>query len=205
MAARITIRQGSLTDGDESVLVNASNTNVQLGSGVSGAIRRACGPDYQRYLEGELQRVYGGPMPPGTVLLTGAGAHPRARWVAHVAVMDYRKGAGPDSRPTLDTVRLGCEMLWDTVEQAPDALRHSVAMVALGAGTGGLGVAEPTRIAAETLRAHFAIHPQTRIDQVTFYGFTLTEYFAMAEVLFKHFPDMALPDDVRSRLQRRPS
>ena len=40
MPLTIEVVQGSLTDGDERVLVNASNTNAMLGSGVSGAIRR---------------------------------------------------------------------------------------------------------------------------------------------------------------------
>jgi O-acetyl-ADP-ribose deacetylase (regulator of RNase III) len=39
VAPRIAVVQGSLTDGQEAVLVNASNTNLSLGSGVSGAIR----------------------------------------------------------------------------------------------------------------------------------------------------------------------
>ena len=45
---------GSLTDGAETVLVNASNTNCELGSGVSGAIRRACGLGYQEHIMAAL-------------------------------------------------------------------------------------------------------------------------------------------------------
>ena len=47
---KVMIKQGSLTDGDESVLVNASNTNAQLGTGVSAAIHQACGKGYQEKL-----------------------------------------------------------------------------------------------------------------------------------------------------------
>ena len=87
---RIFIKEGSLTDGDESVLVNASNTNAQLGTGVSAAIRQACGKGYQEKIFAALEEKFHGPMKPGEVLLTDAGTHPRAAWVAHVAVMDYR-------------------------------------------------------------------------------------------------------------------
>jgi O-acetyl-ADP-ribose deacetylase (regulator of RNase III) len=195
---KVLIKLASLTDGDESVLVNASNTNAQLGTGVSAAIRQACGKGYQEKLLAELQRLFKGPMKPGQVMLTDAGSHPRAKWVAHVAVMDYREGFNGSSFPTVDTIRTACEQLWDVVETIPGNEKQSVAMVALGAGTGNLGVAEPIRIAAETLKAHVAIHRNTRIQRVAFYGFQLPEYVAMAHVLASHFPEVKeqLPAEV---------
>jgi hypothetical protein len=52
MGTRIEVRVGSLTDGDETVLINASNTLAWLGSGVSSAIPDACGGEmYQRAIE----------------------------------------------------------------------------------------------------------------------------------------------------------
>lgn len=199
---KIELKQGSLTEGDETVLVNASNTNAQLGSGVSGAIRQACGPRFQAELLEALKAKHGGPMKPGALLVTNAGAHRSAKWVVHVAVMDYRGGFGARSFPTLDLVRTACERLWDAVETLPDGGKHSVAMVALGAGTGNLGVAEPTRVAAETLKAHLAIHAASRIERVAFYGFMIHEYLAMAHVLVKVFPELraTLPVDVQKQL-----
>ena len=85
----VEVRQGSVTAAEVDVLVNASNTLLRLGSGVSAAIRRACGPEYQGFLDAELARQGGG-LDPGAVVVTHAGTHPRARFVAHVAVMDYR-------------------------------------------------------------------------------------------------------------------
>ena len=195
---KVTIRQGSLTDGDESVLVNASNTNAQLGTGVSAAIRQACGAGYQEKVLAMLEHQFHGPMLPGQVLLTHAGTHPRAVWVAHVAVMDYREGMNAKSYPTVETIRTGCEKLWDVVERIPGEGAQSVAMVALGAGTGNLGVAEPIRIASETLKAHLALHPTTRIERVTFYGFQLPDYIAVAHVLARQFPEVKeqLPPEV---------
>lgn len=201
---KIELQQGSLTDGHETVLVNASNTNGQLGSGVSGAIRQACGPRFQAEILEALQARHGGPMRPGGLLVTTAGAHPTAKWVVHVAVMDYREGFGASSFPSLELIRTSCERLWDVVETLPDAGPHSVAMVALGAGTGNLGVAEPTRIAAETLKAHLAIHTGSRLERVAFYGFLIHEYLAMAHALVKVFPELraSLPADVQRQLAR---
>ena len=190
MPTQVEVVQGSLTSGSELVLVNASNTGVMLGSGVSGAIAQACGEGYQERIRDELQSKRGGVLPPGDVLVTGAGAHPTAKWIAHVAVMDYRPGA-EQKGPTLDRIRTGCERLWDAIEQidAPEPL--SVAMVALGAGVGRIDLRDSTRIACETLKAHGAIHTKTRIGKVVFYGYKPQEFTAMREVVAAHFPSAA--------------
>ncbi len=199
----IEVAQGSLTDGDELVLVNASNTNAMLGSGVSGAIRRACGPDFQQYVFDELNRQKQGPMFPGDVLVTKAGAHPTAKWIAHVAVMDYREGFRGDSAPDLGRIRLGCERLWDALEALPEA-QLSVAMVALGAGTGALGLRDTVKVSAETLKAHCAVLPQTKLSRVRFYGYATHEYVAMCAELLVHFPELekTVPADVLAMARR---
>jgi len=204
MPPRIEVVQGSLTDGDELVLVNASNTNAMLGSGVSGAIRRACGGDaYQQHLFDELKRQKSGPMFPGDVMLTDAGSHPKAKWVAHVAVMDYREGFRGESAPDLGRIRLGCERLWDALDTLPER-QLSVAMVALGTGTGGLGLRDSVKVSAETLKAHCAIFAASKIARVRFYGFATQEYVAMAAELMTHFPEVkaTLPADVRAIAER---
>lgn len=204
---RVEFVQGSVTEGRELVLVNASNTNAQLGSGVSGAIRRACGPQFQAQILEALQSRFAGPMPPGEVLLTGAGAHHTAKWVAHVAVMDYRQGMGPHSFPTIDTIRTGCERLWEALERVPGAGPLSVAMVALGAGTGDLGVAESTRVAVETLKAHGQRAASSRIERVRFYGYLAHELVPMARALVQEYPEVLrrLPSEVRHGLETAPA
>ena len=186
MSTRIAIARGSLTDGDELVLVNASNTGVDLGSGVSAAIRRAGGPEYQARIHGALKARFGGPMPPGEVLVTDAGDAPRARWVAHVAVMDYRPGAA-EPLPDAARIRAACARLWPAIEAIETGDALTVAMVALGAGVGGLGVRVPTEIACDTLREHLSTN--SRIARVTFYGYALPEHLAITEVVTSRFPD----------------
>lgn len=199
----IEFAQGSLTEGTETVLINAGNTNAALGSGVSGAIRRACGPQFQAQILEELKVKYGGPMAPGQVLITHAGTHRTAKWVAHVAVMDYRHGMGPQSFPTLETIEKACARLWPTLEEIPGGEKLSVAMVALGAGTGDLGVAQPTRIAAQTLAAHLAAQgSRTRLERVRFYGYLPHELLPIAEALVKVFPEVkaTLPAELQRLL-----
>jgi O-acetyl-ADP-ribose deacetylase (regulator of RNase III) len=184
---RIALAHGSLTEGAETVLVNASNTNVALGTGVSGAIRQACGAGYQDHIARAMKDRFGGPMEPGDVLVTDAGNHPTAKWVVHIAVMDYREGFTGRSFPTLELISKACTKLWPAIEEIGSPV--TVAMVALGAGTGQLGVRDPTRIACETLSRHLAATPASRIEGVTFYGYILYEQRAIADVVKGIFPD----------------
>lgn len=198
---RVAVAQGNLTEGSETLLVNASNTNVTLGSGVSAAIRAACGPAYQAHISNALLEAFGGPMEPGQVLVTDAGTHPRARWVAHAAVMDYRSGFTGASFPTLYVIGACCKNLLREVERLPEPV--TIAMVALGAGTGQLGVREPTRIACEALRDHAG----SNVLGCTFYGYQLHEYAAVADVVCAYFPDVTdtVPPDVRALFRRDPA
>ncbi len=195
---------GSLTDGAEKVLVNASNTGCQLGSGVSGAIRRACGPGYQAHILAALHARFGSSMPPGAVLITDAGTHPHAQYVAHVAVMDYRHGVGADSFPSLSLIRQSGALLWQELESLRSAAPLSVAMVALGGGTGRLGVRQPTEVICQTLTEHLNRHRDTLLGQLVFYGYELPEYLAMVEVVGAHFPlePGSVSDEVLDYLKR---
>ncbi len=186
------VKQGSLTDGGELLLVNAANTNVALGTGVSGAIRAACGAGYQDHIVKLLDEKYGGPMEPGQVLITDAGDHPTARYIAHVAVMDYRSGFTAQSYPDLVLIEQCCRNLWIAIEALEQEPRVSVAMVGLGGGTGNLGVRHPTELACRTLREHLRVHSSSRIGDVVFYGFQIFEYMAMLEVVSSFFE---IPED----------
>lgn len=199
----VEVAQGSLVEGDARVLVNASNTNVQLGSGVSGAIRRACGPGFQEHLVEALRARFGGPMAPGEVLVTDAGTHPTAKWVAHVAVMDYREGMHGGSFPDLARVRASCVKLWDALEHLEDT-KLSVAMVALGTGTGGLGLRDSVEMACATLTEHLRTREHSRMDRVVFYGYSLPEYAATVDVVSRFFelPEGSVPREVTEFVER---
>lgn len=188
MTRKFHVAEGSLTDGSSLLLVNAANTNVNLGSGVSGAIRRACGVGYQEHLHQALEARFGGPMEPGAVLVTDAGSHPTARYVAHVAVMDYRQGFTVQSFPTPALLERCYANLWQAIETITAEPFVSVAAVALGAGTGNIALRESVEIGCGTLAAHLAQVAPSRIDDVTFYGYDLVEYRVVREVVAAHFP-----------------
>lgn len=191
----VEVRQGDVTGSDADLIVNASNTAAWLGSGVSGAIRRACGPGFQEAIGAALKaRFVAGEMEPGDVLITDAGAHPRAKYVAHVAVMDYREGRGADARPDAARIEKCCRSLWAAIELFAEPV--SVAMVALGAGTGGLGVRIPTEMTCRTLKE---VSPP-KIERVIFFGWETHEYANILHVVRKYFDvdERSIPADVLS-------
>jgi O-acetyl-ADP-ribose deacetylase (regulator of RNase III) len=200
MKTRIAVAGGDLTKGTESILVNASNTGAWLGSGVSGSISRACGEPFQDAIIAAMKAQFGGEMEPGQVLMTDAGSHKSARYVAHVAVMDYRSGTpGGKAAPDAARIELGCRTLWAAIEALPES-GLSVAMPALGGGTGGLGVRLPTEIACRTLQESLSRQPD-RLERVVFYGYALHEQLVVAEVVRAAFgPAVEMPDELRANL-----
>lgn len=181
----VRVCHGSLTDGTEALLVNASNTNCHLGTGVSGAIALSCGKGYQGAIHEALDNAFGGPMEPGQTLITDAGAHPHARYVAHVAVMDYRDGFKPSSYPTIERLEACYRSLWEAIEGLEEKV--TVAMVALGAGTGQVGLRRSVMLGCKTLQAHLLAQPETRIGEITYYGYELHEYVAMIGTVSRFF------------------
>ena len=83
--------------------------------------------------------------------------------------------------------------LWHELEALPPppAGALSVALPALGAGTGQLGVRGPTAAACETLAEHLARTPPSRLGRVVFYGYELHEYVAVVDEVSARF---ALPE-----------
>ena len=193
-------RQGSVTDVEANVdvLVNASNTLGRLGTGVSAAIRVTCGPGFQNVIDSALE-PRGGSVAPGDVWMTSAGRHGRAKFVAHVAVMEYRENSEDARGPDADRIRRGCENLWRALDALPYEMPLSVGMVALGGGTGALGVRMPTEIAVRTLLDYATVTPATCVASVVFHGFDLLEYLNVVATLapLVPLPPGTVSDDVR--------
>jgi hypothetical protein len=103
--------------------------------------------------------------------------------------MDYRDGSTGRSYPTLALIERCCANLVLAIESLHEPV--SVAMVALGGGTGQLGVREPTRIACETFAEYSRERGRSaKISSCTFYGFTFIEYAAVADVVTRTFPEV---------------
>ena len=151
-------------------LVNASNPDIGLGSGVSGAVREACGgAEYQRHVRERLEEEFGEPLQPGDCLVTGPGTATAFRWVLHVASVDYRR-ADPETRGSTGPSRVKRCFRAALSEAMTLARVHALsgqfilATPLLGAGHGGLGSIVSLDLMMGALADHLREGPASEHD-----------------------------------------
>ncbi len=148
--ARITLHQGDITDVAVDAIVNAANTQLQLGAGVAGAIRRKGGPTIQH----ECDAI--GPVPLGEAALT-RGGQLKAHYVIHAASM--RLGG-------LTTEKSLRDATVNSLQRAAEKQLTSIAFPALGTGIAGFPVDRCASIMLEEVQKHLA--GPTSLQQVLF-------------------------------------
>lgn len=134
--ARIVTRQGDLTESDCEAVVNAANTDLMLGAGVAGAIRKKGGPRIQA----ECDKI--GPIALGEAAVT-TGGNLKARYVIHAAGMHL--GGGVDERSLRDATR-------NSLRRAVETGIKSVAFPAIGTGIGGFPIQRCAEVMLEEIR-----------------------------------------------------
>ena len=156
----IRAHHGSITDElGADAIINASNPALGLGSGVSGAIAAACGPDFQRQVRQVWEDELDEPLEPDDCLITGAGAATRFRWVLHVASVDYMR-RDPETGGVTGPTRIRRCMSAALVEatrlahEVDEVRRLVVATPLLGAGHGGLGPIASLESMMRAIRQH---------------------------------------------------
>jgi O-acetyl-ADP-ribose deacetylase (regulator of RNase III) len=128
---RIVIRQGDITDETTDAVVNAANTELILGAGVAGAIRRKGGGAVQA----ECSKI--GPIPLGEAAVT-TGGNLSARYVIHAASMGL---GGP-----LTTESSLRDSVHNSLMRAVEKGLKSVAFPAIGTGVAGFPAEQCARI-----------------------------------------------------------
>ena len=150
LLGKMELRQGDITDMAVDAIVNAANTQLLLGAGVAGAIRRKGGPNIQR----ECDAV--GPIPLGGAAITTAGDLP-ARYVIHAASMGL--GGETTARSLGDAVR-------ESLERAEEKGLKSIAFPAIGTGVAGFPMDECARIMFAAVLEHLA--GKTSLEKISF-------------------------------------
>lgn len=169
---RIEIRQGDITDQpDVDAIVNAANTDLVLGAGVAGAIRRKGG----NIIDEEGQRQ--APIRLGEAAVTTAGSLPN-KFVIHAAAMGYRaeddlvpKKPGTDS--SADIIR---DATLNSLRRAEELKLRSIAFPALATGVAGFPVDECAETMIGAARDYAAANPDSSIDLVVFVLFTQSDF-----------------------------
>lgn len=140
--------EGDITDLEVDAIVNAANEDLQLGSGVAGAIRQKGGPSIQE----ECNRI--GHTPVGTAVMTGAG-HLKARQVIHA--VGPRMGEGDEDKKLAAAVRAALAL-------ADRRGMKSIALPAISTGVFGFPIERAARILLTEI--HRFLQGGTKLERV---------------------------------------
>jgi O-acetyl-ADP-ribose deacetylase (regulator of RNase III) len=127
---QLEILEGDITEQEVDAIVNPANAQLQLGSGVAGAIRERGGPSIQE----ECNRIGGTPV--GTAVMTGAG-HLKAKRVIHA--VGPAMGEGDEDKKLASAVRAAMAL-------ADRRGLKSLAMPAISTGNFGFPIDRAARI-----------------------------------------------------------
>lgn len=133
-ATIISITRGDITEAEVDAIVNAANSQLWMGTGVAGAIKRKGGTVI------EEDAIRQGPVEVGESVLTVAGNLP-ATHVIHAATM------GPDLKTDPEKIAAATR---STLAIAEKHRLSSLALPALGSGVGGV---PPAHVADAMLSA----------------------------------------------------
>lgn len=132
------IERGDITDAEVDAVVNAANSELWMGAGVAGALKRKGG----NVIEEDALRQ--GPIEIGEAVLTVAGNLP-ATHVIHAATM------GKDLKADPETIVAATKSALAIAEKRKLA---SIAFPALGSGVGGVPPVQSAEAMLSTLVAH---------------------------------------------------
>jgi len=152
MPATIELAQGDITSLNVDAIVNAANEQLQLGSGVAGAIRRRGGPSIQD----ECNQIGG--CAPGGAVVTGGGDL-SARWVVHAVGPIWRGGGEGEEMLLASAVRAA-------LKRAEEVGARSVALPAISAGIYGFPLRRAAELSIGAARS-FAAEAQT-VQRIVF-------------------------------------
>ena len=150
MIDRIHFLKGDITAMDVDAVVNAANTDLQLGSGVAGAIRTHGGPAIQE----ECDRA--GPIPLGGAAVT-TGGRLKALYVIHAASMHL------GCRTTAESLKLATH---HSLLRAEEKGLKSIAFPAIGTGVAGFPMADCARIMLTETLEHLKV--RTSLEKIYF-------------------------------------
>ena len=149
MPYTLVAKQGSIFDEPHATfIVNPSNTQLILGSGVSGAFARECGPELQEEMNRALLKIKGG-LKQGDIVATSSGRSQKFEIALHAAVMNYDPGTKQlDKYPTLQTVSDALKNIenylqWYAKNKSP---KIKLVLPMMGCGVGRLSIEDVAKL-----------------------------------------------------------
>ena len=166
---QLELTEGDITDLEVDAIVNAANEQLQLGTGVAGAIRRKGGASIQE----ECNRIGGTPV--GTAVMTAAG-HLPAKWVIHA--VGPRMGDGDEDKKLAAAVRAALAL-------ADRRGVKSIALPAISTGVFGFPMDRAARIMLTEV--HRFLQGGTKLDRVVLCLFDADSFNAFKRELRRGF------------------
>jgi len=164
---RIRAYSGSIVDCPTTTIVNAANTKLALGSGVSRAIRNACGGEkFQDECFEAVEEQTGGSLDLGGVAITSGGTS-QYEWILHAATLDFSKGQYT-SKEVVKKCMLNALIVADEIVGDNDLDEFGVGAPLFGSDVGGLSVAESCEAMCAGLKAFFRGNPDSLINEIVF-------------------------------------
>jgi O-acetyl-ADP-ribose deacetylase len=182
MSYKCIVKQGNLlSEENATFIVNASNTRLLLGSGVSMAFKRHCGAELQKEMTTKLDTL-NQLLKKGDVVMTSSGSANNFKYALHVAVMDYNQGVrGIDKLPTLEDIESALNNIesyvkWYSQEKSADNIK--LVLPLMGCGVGGLN-----KRAVFELYKNFFMREVSFKCTVVIYGYSIEDYDLIKSVL----------------------
>lgn len=176
---RLEITRGDITQqSDIDAIVNAANTDLVLGSGVAGAIRRRGGDEIDR--EGRAKA----PIRLGEAVATTAGRLPN-KYVIHAAAMGYRPEDEkvPKRKGSLSSGTIIADSTRNSLLRAEELKLTSIAFPALATGVAAFPVDECAEVMIGAAREHERKHQDSSLQIVKFVLFGQEDYETFKLVL----------------------
>lgn len=144
MAAKVCAVVGDITKQEVDAVVNAANKELGGGSGVNGAIRKAGGPEIQKYCEELRATTHPDGLPAGQSVITPGGKLP-AKWIIHTVGPKYGLENGRETELLASCYRTALGL-------AEERGFKTIAFPAISTGVYGYPKAEAAKVASEAIR-----------------------------------------------------
>lgn len=171
---------GDITCFSADAIVNAANTHLVPGGGVSGAIHSAGGPAIAAEARALVERR--GPLAPGTAAATGAGRL-LARWVVHAIGPMWHGGASGEAETLASAYR-------SAIRAADEKGATDIAFPSISTGIYGYPVSRAAPVALRAVRDALAEAASVRAATFVLYDqATYTAFDAALRELGEEDPD----------------
>ncbi len=181
MPCNIVIRQGNLMEEPNATfIVNASNTKLLLGSGVSMAFKRHCGFELQHEMDA-IRDARNDTIRPSEVVQTSSGRATNFRYALHAAIMNYHlRMRDPARNPTLETIANTLHNIERHVLAYQPQENEVIKLVLplMGCGVGGLDKADVIGL----YRDFFSKDVEVACT-VVIYGYSGEDYQLLKEIM----------------------